>query len=95
MKYVKVSFQNGYTGCDEVDIWEYDDDVTEEEITQDCEEYLYEYAEGYAHCAFGWDYDYTEDEYDIYLENCTVNWHIMTDEEIAKERRMPKWDDYS
>ena len=61
-----VRFSNGYCGCD----------VEEEfvgaynEAVEFANEYLFEYAVSYAHCAFGWDEEYTEEEYDDYLEDC-------------------------
>jgi hypothetical protein len=61
-----VRFSNGYCGCDieEEFVGTYD------EAVEFANEYLSEYAESYAYCAFGWDEEYTEEEYDEYLENC-------------------------
>ena len=61
-----VRFSNGYCGCDieEEFVGTYDDAV------EWANEYLFEYAGSYAHCAFGWDEEFTEEEYDEYLEDC-------------------------
>ena len=31
---------------------------------------LYDYAESFAHCAFGWNEEYTEEEFDDYISDC-------------------------
>lgn len=61
-----VRFSNGYCGCDiEEEFF-----GTYDEAVEFADEYLSEYAGSYAHCAFGWDEEYTEEEYDEYLEDC-------------------------
>ena len=61
-----VTFSNGYCGCDieEEFVGTYDEAV---EWANEC---LSEYAETYAYVAFGWDEEYTEEEFDDYLEDC-------------------------
>lgn len=61
-----ITFSNGYCGCN-----------IEEEIFGTCEEaiafadeYLPEYAESYAYVAFGWDEEYTEEEFIEYFADC-------------------------
>lgn len=62
----EITFSNGYCGCDETEEFTgtYDDAV---DLATD---YLGSYAETYAHAAFGWDAEYTDEEYEEYLENC-------------------------
>lgn len=61
-----ITFSNGYCGCDiEEEFF-----GTYDEAVEFANDYLPEYAEGYAHYAFGWDEEYTEEEYDEYLEDC-------------------------
>ena len=61
-----VTFSNGYCGCDveEEFVGTYD------EAVDFANDYAPEYAETYAYVAFGWDEEYTEEDYDEYLENC-------------------------
>ena len=61
-----ITFSNGYCGCD----IEEEFVGTYEEAESWAKDSLYDYAESYAHCAFGWGEEYTEEEYDEYLEDC-------------------------
>ena len=63
---MKINFYNGYCGCD----IEEEFDGTYEEAVAWANEYLLEYAENYVHCAYGWDYEYTQEEFDDYFEGC-------------------------
>lgn len=82
MKYVKAYFSNGYASCVTENIFEYPDTITEEEINIDLAVELDEYAENYAYCAFGWDGDYTEEEYDDYLADCSIEWDFIDKDDI-------------
>lgn len=62
----EIEFSNGYCGCDETEEFE----GTYEEAEQFANEHLYNYAESFAHVAFGWDEEYTEKEYEDYFEGC-------------------------
>ena len=66
MKKWIITFSNGYCGCDQEEEFE----GTYEKAVDFANEYLPEFAETYAHVAFGWDEEYTEEEYEEYLENC-------------------------
>ena len=70
-----VVFSNGYCGCD----IEEEFVGTYEEAEAWADEYLPEYASDYAHVAFGWDEEYTEEEYEEYLEYC--DYEIIESEE--------------
>lgn len=61
-----ITFSNGYCGCDieEEFVGTYD------EAVEWANEYLPDYAETYAYVAFGWDNEYTEEEFDEYVEDC-------------------------
>lgn len=61
-----VTFSNRYCGCDieEEFVGTYD------EVVEFANDYLPEYAESYAYVAFGWDEEYTEEEFDKYFEDC-------------------------
>lgn len=72
-----ITFSNGYCGCD----IEQEIEGTYEEAVDFANEYLPEYAEDYAHAAFGWDAEYTEEEYDDYLEDCSYDIEESEEEE--------------
>lgn len=61
-----ITFSNGYCGCEIEEEFE----GTYEEAVEYANDYLHEYAETYAYVAFGWDTEYTEDEFDDYLADC-------------------------
>lgn len=61
-----ITFSNGYCGCETEEEFE----GTYEETVKYANEYLPEYAETYAYVAFGWDEEYTEEEFDDYLADC-------------------------
>ena len=61
-----ITFSNGYCGCD----IEEEFVGTYEEAVEWANEYLPDYAEQFAHAAFGWDEEYDEDEFEEYCENC-------------------------
>lgn len=64
-----ITFSNGYCGCDveEEFVGTYD------EAVEFANERLPEYAEDYTHIAFGWNEEYTEEEYEDYLEDCSYD----------------------
>ena len=61
-----ITFSNGYCGCDIEEEFE----GTYEEAVGFANDYLPEYAESYAYVAFGWNEEYTEEEYDDYIADC-------------------------
>ena len=61
-----ITFSNGYCGCDIEEEFE----GTYDEAVEWANEYLPDYAETYAYVAFGWDNEYTEEEFDEYIEDC-------------------------
>lgn len=72
-----IVFENGYCGCDIEEEFE----GTYEEAQKFADEYLDDYAEQYAYVAFGWDEEYTEEEYEQYRENCGYNIKESEEEE--------------
>ena len=72
-----ITFENGYCGCDIEEEFE----GTYEEAQKFADEYLDDYAEQYAYVAFGWDEEYTEEEYEQYRENCGYNIKESEEEE--------------
>ena len=70
-----ITFSNGCCGCDIEEEFE----GTYEEAVAWANEYIPDYAEGYTHAAFGWDGEYTEEEYEDYVADC--GYHIAESEE--------------
>ena len=64
-----ITFSNGYCSCEEEEEFE----GTYDKAVEFANEYLPDYAESYVHAAFGWDVEYTEEEYDEYLEGCSYD----------------------
>ena len=75
-KYI-ITFSNGYCGCDTEEEFE----GTYEKAVDFANEYLPDYAEQFAHAAFGWDKEYDEDEYNEYCENCGYEIEERKDED--------------
>ena len=72
-----ITFSNGYCGCDTEEEFV----GTYEEAVDFANEYLPEFAETYAHAAFGWDEEYTEEEFEEYLVDCGYEIEESEDEE--------------
>lgn len=71
-----ITYTNNIAGCN---IEEEFEGMFEEAYTY-ASQNLESYAEEYMHCAFGWDCEPTEEEWDEYFSNC--DWSI---DEIAEE----------
>ena len=72
-----ITFSNGYCGCD----IEEEFVGTYEEAIDYANEMLRDYAESMSHAAFGWDEEYTEEEFDEYIEDCDYEIEESEDEE--------------
>lgn len=61
-----ITFSNGYCGCEieEEFVGTYDEAV---DYAREC---LPDYAENYAQFALGWGEEYSEEDYEEYIENC-------------------------
>ena len=64
-----ITFENGYCGCDQEEEFE----GTYEKAVDFAEERLPDYAESMAHAAFGWNEEYTEEEFEDYVADCGYN----------------------
>ena len=75
---------NGYCGCDSEDVFFYKDDTPEHIIDEDLICWAEENAESYAYVHFGWDEEYTDEEYEDYLENyVSYDWYVATYEQYV------------
>ena len=73
---------NGYCGCDSEEVFFFDDSMPEQEINEELLMWAQENAESYSYVHFGWEGEYTEEEYDEYLEEYVdYYWHVATYEE--------------
>ena len=73
---------NGYCGCDNEEVFFFDDFMSEQEINEELLMWAQENAESYSYVHFGWEGEYTEEEYDEYLEEYVdYSWHVATYEE--------------
>lgn len=64
-----ITFSNGYCGCDQEEEFV----GTYDEATNYANELLMDYAESMIHTAFGWDAEYTKEEFEEYFENCSYS----------------------
>lgn len=72
-----ITFSNGYCGCDCKEEFV----GTYEEAVEWANEYLPYYIEDYTHIAFGWNEEYTKEEYEEYIENCSYDIEESEEEE--------------
>ena len=63
---------NGYAGCDAEEVFFYDEGTAEAIINEDVWQWACDNGESYAYVHFGWDEDYTDEDYDNYIENYTI-----------------------
>lgn len=79
MRYIIATFSNGYCGCDVEEYWAFPDDATDSYIDEYLGETIGDYAESYMPCNL--EFEDEQDE-EFYYENCSVDWHDATVEEI-------------
>lgn len=76
---------NGYCGCDNEEAFFYDEGTSDKEINEEVLEWALDNAESYAYVHFGWGEEYTEEEYDFYIENYVdYDWNDATYEEYVE-----------
>lgn len=81
--YFKGTYSNGCCGCDST---EYFKANNIEEVLTYMDEGLWDYAESYAHVHFGWNNEYTEEDFEDYYESCDHTVEEITDmEELEGE----------
>lgn len=83
MLYVKITYSNGYCGCDETEIKAFE---TMKEAEKWADEYLPDYAESYTHVATGWEGEWeNEEDEEEYYENCSYFIEEISEEEYAED----------
>lgn len=76
---------NGYAGCDSEEVFFYEEGISEKEINEDIYDWARDNAESFAYVHFGWDGEYTEEEYDEYMENnVEYMWNMATYDEYVE-----------
>ena len=81
MRYIIATYSNGYCGCDETEYWAFEDNITDKDI----EEFLYESFSEYANLSLPCGVDFeNDDDWEAYLENCTVDFYDATPKEIEE-----------
>lgn len=85
MMIVLATCGNGYCGCDDEEVFIYEDDVEKSSINVDIWEWACGNAESFSHVHFGWDEECTDEEYEDYLENyVTYDWREVSYEDFVK-----------
>lgn len=82
-RYIIGTRSNGYCGCDETEYLIFPENTTDSEINAYFDEGMYDYAESCVYgCALQWDEDWeSEEDEEMYFENCEYEWHEATEEE--------------
>lgn len=80
--FVRVTYSNGYAGCDESEVLEV---KTMQEAEAYAEDYIFEYAESYNYIVSGWGEDMTEEEEEDYYSGCNYCIEEITEEEYMEE----------
>ena len=76
---------NGYCGCDSEEVFIYEAGVSEKDINEDVYDWAVENAESFAYIHFGWHEEYSDEEYEEYIENyVNMDWHIADYEEYIE-----------
>ena len=85
MKIILAVAGNGYCGCESEDAFFFENDASHYEMEEEIMYWARENSESFAHVHFGWDEEYSEEEYAEYLEEYTdVDWWEATYEEYLE-----------
>lgn len=81
--FVRITYSNGYCGCDNEEVLEVENIEEAEAYAQDA---IHDYAETYEYVATGWERDFeSEEERDSYYEDCSYSIEEITEEEYQEE----------
>lgn len=76
---------NGYCGCDAEEVFFYEDGTAEGFINGEIWQWAADNAESYAYVHFGWGEEYTDEDYEYYMENYVeFDWHDASYEEYVE-----------
>ena len=80
MKYM-ATYYCGYSGTDDRHFFIAN---SENDVAEQMDEGLYDYAENWTHIAFGWDTHYTDEEFEDFLQNCGYDIQELSGEELEE-----------
>lgn len=91
MRYFEFHAETPYYGADETELCTYPDDVTEEQLNDDCETWGRNHCEGYEYLATGWDEEWEDEEerdsvVEDYWNGCGWGWNELTLDEYLEKR---------
>lgn len=87
MKYIKFTCSNGFCGCDEEFYEMVEDNENIDIIADDILQNAYSFAEPDGRFVDKcWDDELTDEEYDEYIENLSVDWEEVTKEEYEENK---------
>jgi len=76
---------NGYCGCDSEEVFFFEDGTAEAIINETVCDWARDNAESYAYVHFGWGEEYSDEDYEDYLENYVdFDWYDATYEEYVE-----------
>ena len=82
---VLASCGNGYCGCDSEEAFFFEDGTKDRDIDEDVYAWACDNAESYAYVHFGWGEDYTDEDYEDYLDNyVSFAWKVASYEEYVE-----------
>ena len=85
MRIILATCGNNYCGCDSEEVFFFDDGTLNSVINSEIYSWAVENAENFSYVHFGWDSEYSEEDYDFYIENYVdFDWHDATYEEYVE-----------
>ena len=93
MRYFKFYAEMPYYGTDKTELFTYPDDVTEEQLNDDCDTWGCSHCEEYEYLATGWDEEWEEEEereavVEQYWNDCGWDWEELDEEEFLTEKEL-------
>ena len=86
MVIILASCGNGYCGCESEDVFFFDENTPIGDINDVVYQWAVENAESFAHVHFGWDEEYSDEEWEDYIEN-----HVEFDYYSATYEEYVEW----
>ena len=81
---ILAHFENGYCGCDQKELFHFEAGTDLSFIEGTVSEWAMDNADSFAYVHFGWEAEYTDEEYDEYLEMVVWTYENLTYEEYLK-----------
>ena len=81
---VLAHFENGYCGCDQEEVFHFEAGTELRFIEGTISEWAMDNADSFAYVHFGWEAEYTDEEYDEYIEMIEWTYENLTYEEYLK-----------